>query len=218
MSPVPAITSGQGFSTTDENARFTFVAYGADMAMRERTRDKILDAAEELFFSAGIAATPIDAVIERAGVSAATLYRGFDGKDGLLAAALERRHAEWIQAWDAAIAAQSTPEARLMAVFDALDAFRHQPAGSRWCAFLGSAAEYAHPPAAVAQAVEQDTESMRTRLADLAAEVDPARADQLAEALLLIVTGDLAMRLRVPGHTTAAARSIAVSLLSPAPA
>ncbi|MCR2792854.1 TetR/AcrR family transcriptional regulator [Microbacterium sp. zg.Y625] len=183
------------------------------MAMRERTREKILDAADELFFSVGVAATPIDAVIQRAGVSSATLYRGFDGKEGVLAAALERRHLAWMRAWDAAIAAQPSAGGRLLAVFDALDLFRQQPTGSRWCAFLGSAAEFADPPAAVAEAVRRDTDTMRERLAEIAAEVDPARADALADAMLLIVTGDLAMRLRDPAHSTATARALAAALV-----
>ena len=94
---------------------------------------ELLDAADELFFTRGIAATPIDAVLERAGVSAATLYRGYPSKDALVAATLERRHSAWIETWDAAVAAQATDEGRLLAIFDALDAFRSQPAGSRWC-------------------------------------------------------------------------------------
>ncbi len=186
------------------------------MAMRERTRQKILDAADDLFFTGGIAATPIDAVIRRAGVSAATLYRGFDGKDGVLAAALSRRHEAWLQAWDAAVSAADTPEGRLLAVFDALDAFRQRPLGSRWCAFLGSAAEFADPPASVARAVQHDTDTMRARLTELASEVDAAGADDLADALLLVITGDLAMRLRDPAHSTATARAVARALVATA--
>jgi len=184
------------------------------MAIRASTETKLLDAADELFFSRGIAATPIDAVIERAGVSAATLYRGYASKEALLAAALERRQREWLGVWDAAVAAQDTAEARLLAVFDALDSFRTRPSGARWCAFLGSAAEYPDPPAEVEHAIRSDTDTMRTRLAELAAVVDPRRGDELAEQLLLLVTGDLAMRLRSPAHSTDTARSVAAALLA----
>ncbi|MFL2001565.1 TetR/AcrR family transcriptional regulator [Microbacterium sp. A1-JK] len=184
------------------------------MALRTRTETKLLDAADELFFTRGIAATPIDAVLERAGVSAATLYRGYASKDALVAAALERRHAIWIETWDAAVAAQTTDEGRLLAIFDALDAFRSQPAGSRWCAFLGSAAEYADTPPEVDAAIHRDTDSMRGRLTDLAAAVDPARAAALADQLVLVVTGDLAMRLRSPAHTSSVARGIAAALVA----
>lgn len=184
------------------------------MAIRATTEAKLLDAADELFFSRGIAATSVDAVLERAGVSPATLYRGYASKEALLAAALDRRHREWLETWDDAVAAQRTDEGRLLAVFDALDAFRTRPLGSRWCAFLGSAAEYVDPPAEVERAIRTDTETMRARLAELAAVVDPRRGDELADELLLVVTGYLAMRLRRPAETTRTARRVAETLLA----
>lgn len=184
------------------------------MAIRTSTEAKLLDAADELFFTRGIAATPIDAVLERAGVSAATLYRGYSSKDALVAAALERRHRVWIETWDAAIAAHDTAEGRLLAVFDALDAFRERPIGSRWCAFLGSAAEYADAPPEVEIALRRDTDSMRERLAELATAVDARRSTELAEQLVLVVSGDLAMRLRSPAHTSNTAREIAATLVA----
>ena len=184
------------------------------MAIRAGTEEKLLDAADELFFSKGIAATPIDAVLERAGVSAATLYRGYASKEALVAAALDRRQREWLRIWDDAIAARNTAAGRLLAIFDALEIFREQPMGSRWCAFLGSAAEYADPPAELARAIRDDTETMRARLVQLATAVDPRRSDELGEQLLLVVTGDLAMRLRSPAHPTGVARSIAAALIA----
>ncbi|MFB8892466.1 TetR/AcrR family transcriptional regulator [Microbacterium plantarum] len=186
------------------------------MGMRPRTEERILDAAEDLFFTQGIAATPIDAVIARAGVSAATLYRGFPSKEAVLAAALERRQRVWLETWDAAVARSADDVERLLAVFDALAAFRDEPRGSRWCAFLGAAAEYADPPPEVASAVRADTEGMRARLTALARPVAGAAADELAERLLLVVSGDLAMRLRERDHDTALARSTAALLIAAA--
>ncbi|WP_255372073.1 hypothetical protein [Cellulosimicrobium sp. CUA-896] len=119
-----------------------------------------------------------------------------------------------LDTWDAAVAAERTAEGRLLAVFDALDAFRSRPLGSRWCAFLGSAAEFVDPPAEVERAIRTDTETLRARLVELAAAVDPRRADELAEQLLLVVSGYLAMRLRVPGTTTRTARAVARTLVA----
>lgn len=183
------------------------------MPIRTSTEAKLLDAAEELFFTRGIAATPVDAVLARAGVSAATLYRGYPSKEALVAAALDRRHRAWIDCWEHAIAGQETPERRLLAVFDALDAFRSRPDGARWCAFLASAAEYATAPPEVAVAVERDTSTLRDRLTQLAEPVVGADADELAEQLLLVVTGALAMRLRARGTDTQRARRVAARLL-----
>lgn len=182
--------------------------------MRPGTEQKLLDAAEELFFTQGIAATPIDAVLERAGVSSATLYRGFPSKEALVAAALGRRHDDWLATWDRALDAAPDPRGRLLAVFDALDAYRSTPAGSRWCAFLGTAAEYADAPAEVRAVLDVETDTLRRRLTDLAVPVvGVGGAEQIGDALLLLVSGSLAMRLRDPSLGTGTARAVAAALL-----
>jgi len=53
-------------------------------------REKLLDAAQELFLAQGYDGTSLDEVIEVAGGSKRAIYRHFDGKKGLFAAALER--------------------------------------------------------------------------------------------------------------------------------
>jgi len=186
------------------------------MAMRPGTEQKLLDAAEELFFTRGIAATPVDAVLERAGISSATLYRGYASKEALVAAALGRRHDDWLATWDAAVAAAHDDRGRLLAVFDALDAYRSTPAGSRWCAFLGTAAEYVDAPEDVRTVLDLETGTLRRRLAELAAPVVGTRSAALADQLLLVVSGYLAMRLRDPGLGTGTARSVAGALLGAA--
>ncbi|MFP7834674.1 TetR/AcrR family transcriptional regulator [Marisediminicola sp. LYQ134] len=186
------------------------------MAIRASTETKLLDAADELFFTAGIAATPIDAVLARAGVSAATLYRGYPSKEALVAAALERRHRAWMDAWDAAIARRTTPRGRLLAIFDALDEFRVRPEGSRWCAFLGSSAEYADPPEEIRAAVARDTDTMRSRLSELAAAAGLTAPKSIADQLVLVISGYLAMRLREPQHPTDTARAVAAALVKTA--
>lgn len=183
------------------------------MAIRERSATKLLDAADELLFTRGIAATSVDAILDRAGVSSATLYRAYPSKEALVAAALDRRHRAWVTVWDRAVERAPTARARLLAVFDALEEFQARPDGSRWCAFLGAAAEYADPPAVLAHAVEADTQTFRERLTALAAPVAGDQAPALAEDLLLVVTGTLAMRLRDPGHRTGTARRVAAALL-----
>jgi AcrR family transcriptional regulator len=185
---------------------------------RQSTATRLLDAADELLFTQGIAATPIDAILERAGASPATLYRAYGSKDGLVAAALDRRQQSWLEVWEESIGRATDDRERLLAVFDALEHFRGRPDGARWCAFLGTAAEYADPSPAIAAAVQRDTDDLRSRLAALAAPVAGRRhGARLAEALLLIVSGDLAMRLR---HGSAAdtrtARGIAEAVVDAA--
>lgn len=185
--------------------------------MRPGTETKLLDAADALFFTRGIAATSIDDVLERAGVSSATLYRGYASKEDLVGAALARRHARWLEVWDDVLAGTATPREELFAVFDALEAFQREPLGSRWCAFLGSAAEYVDAPDTIRQAIELDTRTIVDRLRQAAVPlVGDAGAVVLAEELLLVVTGHLAMLLRRPAADASTARAVAVAVVDAA--
>ncbi|WP_206516111.1 TetR/AcrR family transcriptional regulator [Nocardioides pantholopis] len=181
------------------------------MGTRESTRSRLLDATDELVFAGGDTTTPVDRILERAGVSPATLYRAYGSKEALVAAALDRRHREWLEVWDAAVARADTDRDRLLALFDALEEFQGRATGARWCAFLGAAAGYADPPPALAEAVRQETETLRRRLLALAEPVAGPRAAALVDALALIYSGQLAMRLRPgsPGVPAGVARELA---------
>ncbi|HXV76869.1 MAG TPA: TetR/AcrR family transcriptional regulator [Candidatus Polarisedimenticolaceae bacterium] len=54
------------------------------------TRERLLDAAARLFHERGFEATPVAAILERAGVHSGSLYHYFPGKDALLRGVLER--------------------------------------------------------------------------------------------------------------------------------
>jgi AcrR family transcriptional regulator len=91
-------------------------------------RERILDAAYELFSRRGIQAVGVNEVIERAGVATATLYRHFPSKDKLVLAFLDLREQRWtkdiIEA--GAMRRGSNPEERLLAIFDVLDEWFHR--------------------------------------------------------------------------------------------
>ncbi len=72
-------------------------APGLRERQRRERRESILDAAGHLFNRLGYDATPIEAVAERAGVSAATVYNYFGSKLNIIMA-LARRHQEACQA------------------------------------------------------------------------------------------------------------------------
>ena len=58
---------------------------------QERTRERLLDAAEKLFGERGIHATSLDAVAAEAGLTKGAIYANFAGKQALITAILERR-------------------------------------------------------------------------------------------------------------------------------
>jgi AcrR family transcriptional regulator len=65
-------------------------AMGARAEAAVATGERILDAAEELFWSTPIDAIALDEIASRAGVTVQTVIRRFGGKDGVIAAAAER--------------------------------------------------------------------------------------------------------------------------------
>ena len=66
-------------------------------AERPSARERLLAAADELFYRDGVHSTGIDAVIEKAGVAKGSLYYIFGGKDELVAAYLRGRHERFRQ-------------------------------------------------------------------------------------------------------------------------
>lgn len=164
---------------------------GTDQAKRP-ARERLLDACDELFYGRGIAATGVDAVLQRAGVSPATLYAHFRGKDALVAAYLERRHLRWRQAWDEALEAANDPVDRLLSVFDALARFRQREGSARGCAVLAAATEVVEPQHPAYPWIEADTALLTGRLAELAAGSGAEEPAALAADLLLVYDGVLA--------------------------
>ena len=152
--------------------------------------ERLLDAAGRLFYESGIAATGVDAILARAGVSPATMYAHFAGKDGLVAAYLQRRHEEWRRTWDEVLGERSDPADRLLSLFDAVDRYREREGNRRGCAFLAAATEL--PPGHPGQRwLDADSQLLVGRLRDLAVEAGADDPDGLAATLLLLYDGAL---------------------------
>lgn len=92
-----------------------------DLVLAEPDTDEVgeavLDTALEEFLSYGLRRTTVDVVARRAGVSRATLYRRFDGKDALVQAVLVRECRRFFGSIAAAVAGVSTVEDRLVEGF-----------------------------------------------------------------------------------------------------
>ena len=160
-------------------------------------RERLLDATEDLAFTQGVAATPVDEILRSASVAPATLYAHFGNKEGLITQALERRLVRWDEAWQLTIDEAPTPREKLLAVFPALREYRMGVTASRWCAFLGVAAESPHPGPQLQKTLSADTQLLTARLKELAVPVVAAdQADAVVAQLVLIYTGVLGMLLR----------------------
>jgi len=177
------------------------------------TRERILDAANRLFYAEGIGRVSVDAVAEKAGVTKRTLYYHFRSKDDLVAGYLESRDqpnlnqfAKWFEA-----GGDTLPE-RVEAMFDGLAKAARSP---RWkgCGFLRTAAELAnkpgHPAVKIGAGHKKKFEAwLAERLAEAGC-ADPAlRARQIALLMEGAFSAMLIHRdpdyIRVAGETAAA--------------
>ncbi|HTU86019.1 MAG TPA: TetR/AcrR family transcriptional regulator [Solirubrobacteraceae bacterium] len=98
-------------------------------------RDRVLDAAEELFYAHGVHAVGIDDIRDASGVSLKLLYQLFSGKEELVEAVLERRDVRWRGRLAAYVAGVEQPEMRILAVFDWLHQWFSETA-FRGCAWI----------------------------------------------------------------------------------
>src|SRR6266852_4719813 len=87
-------------------------------AARRSARERLLAAANELFYSEGVHTVGIDRVIAHAGVAKATLYSAFGSKDELVRAYLTRRHEVWQERVTEYLTRYDTPRERLLGLFD----------------------------------------------------------------------------------------------------
>lgn len=179
------------------------------MVAQPSARERLLDAAEDLAFTHGVAATPVDVILRRANVAPATLYAHFGNKEGLIVSALQRRLTQWGEAWQQEIDAAATDRERLLAVFPALLSFRAGATPARWCAFLGVTAESPAPGEALDQTLASDTQLLSDRFRELAVPlVGREQAEAVSAHLVLIFTGTLGMMLRGMTPEAAAAQGL----------
>ncbi|HEY2297829.1 MAG TPA: TetR/AcrR family transcriptional regulator [Jatrophihabitans sp.] len=157
---------------------------------RRTAKQRILVAADDLFYSEGIRSVGIDRVIAKAGVAKGSLYYSFAGKDDLVCEYLTNRHSKWSERVAAGIAAHTDPRARILAVYDVLGALFAEPT-YRGCAFMNSIGEAA-PDSVEAQATKTFRTWVHTLFLDLATDVGAAEPQQLADALVLIYDGAVA--------------------------
>ena len=151
--------------------------------------DRLLEAAEELFYAHGVQAVGMDAVRERSGVSLKRLYLCFPAKNDLVEAYLLRRDERWRKSLREFVHARGDDP---LAVFDWLKNWFAEP-GFRGCAFINSFGEFGEPAPGIAAAIRKHKAEVRAYLRGLVP--SGGRADQLfslveGATVLAAITGD----------------------------
>src|SRR5215469_8147384 len=182
---------------------------------RPSARERLLAAANELFYDEGVHTVGIDRIIEQAGVAKASLYNTFGSKDELVRAYLQTRYASVTQRITQAVERYDNPRERLLAVFEGQGELFAEP-DYRGCAFARASAE-SHPGDLAEQAADGYRRWVRALLTELAAQAGAPEPEVLARQLHLLYdgSGQSARLDHDPGAATAA-RTAAATLLDAA--
>ena len=150
-------------------------------ADEETSRLSALEAADRLFYAKGIQGVGMDELRTASGISLKRLYRLFPSKDAIVEQVLLARHRKWTEGISSAVARETQPRERLLAVYDFLAAWFIQE-DFRGCAFINSFGELGGTSARVAEIVRSHKEDFQKYLSTLTAEMGapPALAPQLA--------------------------------------
>jgi AcrR family transcriptional regulator len=188
---------------------------GGASRVRPSARERLLAAANELFYNEGVHTVGIDRIIEQAGVAKASLYNTFGSKDELVRAYLEIRHGNVVQRITQAVERYDTPRERLLAVFEGQGELFAQP-DYRGCAFARASAE-SHPGDLVEQASDAYRRWVRALLTELAARAGAPEPEVLARQLHLLYDGSgQSARMDHDPAVAVAARAAAATLLDAA--
>ncbi|MFI7386277.1 TetR/AcrR family transcriptional regulator [Streptomyces sp. NPDC049813] len=150
-------------------------------------RDRLLDAAMELFYRDGVS-LGVEALCRAAGVSKRSMYQLFGGKDDVLAASLERRMPAYGQRFGLGTQGPRAPREQILYVFEQLEQASTEE-GYRGCPFLSALVELkdpAHPASVVALRAKAALTGAFREQAERGGAHDP---DLLARQLTLVFDG-----------------------------
>lgn len=157
--------------------------------MASNLKERILHTASNLFYTQGINATGVDAIVKAAGTTKMSLYKYFPSKDDLVLAHLRKSSAE-IRMRLKTISNNRVmePRAKILAVFDVFDELLAL-AEFRGCPLINASAEFAiedHPTQKIAAEFYDD---FRKTLDEMAQQAEIKNSKELASQLVLLIAG-----------------------------
>ncbi|WP_312706824.1 TetR family transcriptional regulator [Stenotrophomonas sp.] len=180
------------------------------------TRQKILATAEALIYQNGIHATGMDLLVRTSGVARKSIYRHFENKDEVAAAALSARDIRWLAWFQGECDKTDGPEARILRMFTVLKAW-FETEDYRGCAFINTAGEVGNPEDPIRRIARHHKQKLLNYTLELTGQLGVEQPDALARQLLVLMEGAITVS-RVLGDYDAAdnARDVAQLLLKQA--
>ena len=156
-----------------------------------RPRERLLNAAYDLFSRDGVSQVGIDTILAKSGCAKASLYSNFKTKVELAIAFLDRREAVWTRGWlESEIKRRAgTPEGRLLAIFDVFDGWFHKKS-FEGCSFINVLLE-SKADSSIRQAAAIHLAKIRAILRGLAEEANLQEPEKFAQAWHMLMKGSI---------------------------
>jgi AcrR family transcriptional regulator len=180
--------------------------------MSIKVQEKILKTAIKLFYSQGIRATGVDAIVKEAKIAKMSLYKHYRSKDELILAYLRKQDDDfrtWFIGRVEGIA--DTPEGKLLAIFDVNREWINSPE-FRGCAIISASAEFPLEGNPIQQVAAESYDKFRNYMANLANQCGFKFPSELAMQLSLLIEGSIISE-QMERHSGAAEQAKEVAIL-----
>ena len=152
-------------------------------------RERLLEAAADLFYRHGIRAVGVDAIAEAAGTNKMTLYRHFPSKDDLVAEYLRQSAKGADACWDRFEEAYPGDALAQLRAWLREMAAHVANADERGCPLVNAAVELPEKEHPARRVIEEAKAALRSRLIRLCGEAGLSEPEMLADELHLLLEG-----------------------------
>jgi AcrR family transcriptional regulator len=156
-----------------------------------KPRERLLDAAYDLFATNGVGQVGIDTILAKSGCAKASLYSNFGSKVDLAIAFLERRETLWTREWlEAEVKRRaSDPKERLLAIFDVFDGWFRKKT-FEGCSFINVLLE-SNVDSPVRRAAAVHLSKIRAIVRGLAEDANLREPEKFAQAWHMLMKGSI---------------------------
>lgn len=156
-----------------------------------KPRERLLDAAYDLFATNGVSQVGIDTILAKSGCAKASLYSNFESKVELAIAFLDKREAVWTREWlEAEIKKRaSDPKERLLAIFDVFDGWFRKKT-FEGCSFINVLLE-SNVDSPVRRAAAVHLSKIRAIVRGLAEDAKLREPEKFAQAWHMLMKGSI---------------------------
>jgi AcrR family transcriptional regulator len=156
---------------------------------RPGARERVMEAACDLFYRKGIRAVGVEMIAETAKTTKMSLYRYFASKDELVAEWLRRANLNHLQWWDEQVRPYvGDPRKQLTEILRRIAEHLADPA-SRGCPAANAAVEITDPEHPARHVIEEHKANIRVRLERMCTDMGARDPAALADGLFLLLEG-----------------------------